>query len=282
MAPMIITNFRVHSHHGKYDYIYAHNDEDPDVPWSFLNDVKYVDAWLPLPDYFEVTKMSEEEALTKLNSLYKNSNKKAVMFAIHGWNTSPFEHFVNMKKANENTDYLFIPILWNTDRGYSTELDYKYDRVVTAPRAATQLANLESFFSRVEQKKGWLCHSMGCYVTQFFASELDSNHPVRAANLFDLFFMVAPDLRYDIFNEYPFKAGEGKNECDPDSWNNPDPDKRTPDCRVGGGQALVKLAKGGVDGINKLRVYWNKNDYSGDIRPMRLSIEIFQKWPLSP
>ena len=48
--------------------------------------------------------------------------------------------------------------------------------------------------------------------------------------------------------------------------------ERIPDCRLGGGKALVKLAKGGVDGTNKLLVFWNKDDSSGPIREARLSL----------
>jgi len=269
------------SHWGKYNYIYAYNEEEPDEEWTFLKDVKYVDDYAPKPNYFVVKPMDEEEALTKLESLYKNSGKKAVMFFIHGWNTDPYDNFRNMQKANEDSDYLVIPVMWNTYRGHSTYFDFRYDRVVTAPRAATQLVKLESFFSRVEQKKALLCHSMGCYITQFFASELDSNHPDTAANIFDIVFMVAPDVRYDIFNEYPIGSGPDKNECSSDTWNNPDLTERIPDCRSGGGRALVKLVKGGVDGTNKLRVFWNKNDYTGDVRWVRLNLDALHTWPLS-
>ena len=194
-------------------------------------DVTYVDGWIS--NYFKVIKMDEEEALTKLESIYESSNKKAVMFYIHGYNCDPYDNFRTMQKANQDSDYLVIPVMWNTARGHTTKFDYRYDRVVTAPRVATQLAKLESFFSRVEQKKAWLCHSMGCYVTQFFASEINDLHPSTAANIFDIVFMVAPDLRYDIFNEYPFKSGKDKNECGPDSWK-----KEIPDCRAGGGRRL--------------------------------------------
>ena len=204
------------------------------------------------------------------------------MFAIHGWNYNPYDYLDHMKKANGMFDHLCIPIMWNTDRGYTTEGDYRYDRDETAPRAAIHLTKLKSFFSRVEQKKAWLCHSMGCFVTQFFASELDSKHPGKAANMFDIIFMVAPDVRYDIFNKYPFKAGKDKNECEPNSWYNPKQWYRVPDCRDGGGQALVKLAKGGVDGTNKLRVLWNPKDRTGIARQWRLSNDAFQNWPLSP
>ena len=54
--------------------------------------------------------------------------------------------------------------------------------------------------------------------------------------------MVAPDVRYDIFIEYPFKSGKDKNECSPDAWNYAHPSKRIPNCRAGGGNAIVKLA----------------------------------------
>jgi len=280
MAPIAITNFQVHNHYGKYDYIYAYNEKNPDEEWSFLKDMKYVDGWTS--NYFKVKKMDEDEALTKLDSIFKNSGKKAVMFFIHGYNWDPYDNFRGIEKANDQSDYLVIPIMWNTARGLTSKLDYRYDRVVTAPRAATQLAKLESFFSRVKHKKAWNCHSMGCYVTQFFASEIDSNHPTTAANIFDIVFMVAPDVRYDIFNEYRFKSGKDKNECSPNSWNDPDLSERIPDCRAGGGNALVKLAKGGVDGTNKLKVYWNKKDSAGPLREFRLNADVLHKWPLSP
>ena len=61
--------------------------------------------------------------------------------------------------------------------------------------------------------------------------------------MFDFIFMVlASDVRYDIFIEYPFKSGKDKNECSPDAWNYAHPSKRIPNCRDVGGNALVKLA----------------------------------------
>ena len=123
---------------------------------------------------------------------------------------------------------------------------------------------------------------MGCYVTQFFASEIDSKHPATAANLFDIVFMVAPDVRYDIFNEYPFRSGKDKNQCYSYSWNDPDLSKRIPDCRAGGGKALVKLEKGSVYGTNILHVLWNKKDEAAWYREQRLNNEALHTWPLSP
>ena len=133
MAPILITNFRVHSHYGRYDYVYAYNEKEPDEQWSFLKDVKYVDDWYPRPNYFVVTPMDEEGALTKLDSIYKSDNKKAVMFYIHGYNWDPYDNFRDIEWANDYSDYLVIPVMWNTARGFTSKQDYRYDRVVIVP-----------------------------------------------------------------------------------------------------------------------------------------------------
>ena len=118
MAPIAITNFEVHGHYGEYDYIHAYNEKNPDEEWSFLKDMAYVDGWIS--NYFKVIKMDEEEALTKLESIYESGNKKAVMFYIHGYNCDPYDNFRNMQIANEDSAYLVIPVIWNTARGYTT------------------------------------------------------------------------------------------------------------------------------------------------------------------
>jgi len=177
---------------------------------------------------------------------------------------------------NSNTNYLTIPLTWHVDRGLAYKLDYRYDRADVAPYAGLNLANeYKPFFSKVTQSKSWMCHSMGCYVTQHFLSDVVAENNIVASSAEDCdsasfkdIFLVAPDVRYDLFNEWPLNSGEDKNECKTsDEWKT-----GNLDCRLGGGEALEKMARDAV------LVYWNSRDAAGILREERLKIA---NWPIS-
>jgi len=273
-APFIITNHILEGKPGK-KYMYMWDDkETPDEPWRFLTPGKFVDSWTY--DYLWVEEIGADDALSMLQDAFVKSGKKNIMFHVHGWNTEVADAWCNSKSFKEDSEYFSIPIIWRTDRNTAYQYDYRYDRVRTAPNAGITLSKIfNSFFAKIHQPKTWMCHSMGCYVTQFFATEVSEAGDFDETNRFDNVFLVAPDLRYDIFNEWPRGSGKDKNECRDDEWNNPDDAWRIPDCRSGGGDALVDMSN------NPLQVHWNPDDYSGLYREGRLSLDLGHTWPLS-
>jgi len=250
------------------------DDKTPNERWKFLYDFDFVDRFIS--DYVWVKEMSADEALIKLHDAFEASGKKKIMFYTHGWNAEVEDAWCSGKHLREGSDYFGIPIIWRVDRGVAYSADYRYDRVHTAPNAAIQLSSLfDSFFAKIKKPKSWMCHSMGCYVTQVFATEISEDGAFQDKTKFDNVFMVAPDVRYDIFNEWPHGSGKDKNECKVGEWNNPDDSYRIPDCRLGGGNALVDMSK------RKVQVHWNPSDEAGSPREMRLSADIFHTWPIS-
>lgn len=220
--------------------------------------------------------MSEDDALTYIEAKMQEMKKYKVLFFIHGYNAEMEGNICTIYKMNKKLpNYLIIPVMWNTDRGdWLYTGDYYYDRDVTAPRAGNSLAALyETSLSLINAPKTWVCHSMGCFVTQFFAQDVyESSSGFSGEKIQDLF-MVAPDVRYDLFNEWPLGSGHGKNECYDGQWNDPDESKRIPDCRLGGGEALMNMVNGMV------YVFWSRNDMAMGWKETRLFN--FRGWPIS-
>ena len=120
---------------------------------------------------------------------------------VHGFTVPPE---TVLKKAAEynaqtNRTYNVIPVIWDTTQ---FPLAYLDDRETLAPLASElfaqsfgRLMNLFTIFMRMGQTKCLMCHSMGNYVLQGFGqSHRDIFGP------FDHIFMVAPDVREDIFD----------------------------------------------------------------------------------
>jgi len=274
VAPIIITNFPVFEEkdymgNHKHDYIYQKNWGYPDEPWRVLTNVKWIDGYTT---NWKVTKTNEDEAHGIITNLFTET-KKDIMFFIHGWNSGARSAICTTQVLNERLkNYVVIPLIWNTDRGLAQAADYRHDRVVTASKASMSLANLyNTLFRKLTCKKNWVCHSMGCYVTQYFAQEVN---PDQSDALFQNLIMVAPDVRYDLFNEWPMDSGKDRNQCRDDEWNDVRDNWRIPDCRMGGGVALTELY-GHVD------VFWNANDMALFVKEVRLSAFMVHEWPIS-
>lgn len=274
-APFIITNNILRTQ-GSRKYMYMYETTNSiDESWKFLHNFDYVDSWVA--DYVWVEEMNAAEALSRLNIEFANSGKTSIMFYVHGWNSGIEDAWCSGQHFREQTDFFAIPIIWRTDRGGGYSLDYRYDRVWTAPHAAVLLSNLFGpFFSQITVPKSWMCHSMGCYVTQIFATEVSEEEGFTTDTKFDHVFMVAPDVRYDVFNEWPLGSGPDKNDCEVGEWNDPRPTHVIPDCRLGGGDALVDMSSAPV------AVHWNYNDAAGSARRARLGVaDNIHPWPIS-
>jgi len=274
-APLIITNSIVRNRgRGQKYFDMWDDDKTPDIEWNFLTNFRYIDGWWA--DSVEVDEISADQALNLLHDAFVASGKKKIMFFVHGWNSDLEDAWCGGKNFREGSDYFGIPVIWRTDRGMLYDYDYRYDRIHTAPNAGITLSHLyESFFAQIEDPKSWMCHSMGCHVTQFFAQEIHDDDAFREETRFDDVFLVAPDLRYDIFNEWPHGSGKDKNECAVGEWNNPDNSHRIPDCRLGGGDALVDMTR------RKVQVHWNRSDPAASAKEARLSADVAHTWPIS-
>jgi len=431
---MLITNFEV-KHDGETQYISLRNTDTS--KFRFLRKATYVhegDGWFSdlLGDapYWEVETMNETEAVSRVNDLLVESGKKAIMFYVHGW-THPYKALCPVHKINKGSDYLVIPILWDSLNDLPfigdtiDDWDYKIDRLYVAPVVAKNLGKLyTNFFSQIPNKN-WLCHSMGCYVTQQFLQDVynfyrspnksenvaldgnatmscenENNHAENAidgkidgnftqtceadnieawwevklqktynisnviiwnrkdccqdylhktkvqifdsssmkvvneeviqftpgiqpskvivnfdkkyeddgklkiegdvirilkssddgdsinfnevevyvvddsfsdenSEKIDNLIMVAPDVRYDLFNEWPLDSGEDKNECSPSEWFDEITLRRNPDCRLGGGRAITNMVN------DKVHVYWNSLDDLTQTREFALKVGIW-------
>jgi len=273
-TPILITNIPIHTNEPFDDYSYFEetNGKTPNEPWKFFHNLRFVSGRV------QMRELETNDALTNLSDAFNHSNKKAIMFVIHGWNSEARFTLCKAKEITDKTDYLAIPVVWNNHRGGAVGLDYRYDRVHTAPPAGIMLAkHYKSFFHKITAPKNWMCHSLGCFVMQFLASDVYEAGDFDDSNgtKFDDLFFVAPDVRLDIFNEYPYGSGKDKNECEPNQWNTADVSKRIPDCRPGGGDAIAAMVN------KKVHVHWNPHDGAGYARSWRLSADLIHTWPIS-
>lgn len=267
--PILLTNMPIFRASG-YHYFWTWDTTKDINDWHVVKDATYVDG--TFANYIKVTKLTPSEGVSELTSKFKASGKKEILFFIHGWNNDMYTNLCDLQKNHKSTyfadnHYFIVPVVWHTDRGANKGYDYRYDRVVTAPEVGQKLDMLyNSFFKKIEQNMSWSCHSMGCFVTQFFASDV-----VGAGESFKIFknlYMIAPDVRYDIFNYLGDK-------CDDDTWDTPDDEKRIPDCRPGGGDALVRMVQ------KKVYVFFSNVDEAMGWRETRLGIDYIHKWPIS-
>jgi len=273
-TPLLITNLPIHANqpYDDFSYIQESNAKDPNSPWNFFHNLQFVHGRV------QMSHLETDNAVAALSDAFQRSQKRAILFVIHGWNVAARWTLCEARAITEKTDYLAVPVIWNNHRGGFFSYDYRYDRVHTAPAAGKTLAeHYKTFFHRISAPKNWMCHSMGCFVIQFFATdayEAGDFHDPEGTKSDDVF-LVAPDLRVDIFNEYPIGGGKDKNECEPDQWNTHDESRRIPDCRPGGGDAIVGMVN------KKVHVHWNPHDEAGYARSWRLSADFFHTWPLS-
>ena len=174
-------------------------------------------------------------------------NADNILLAIHGFSASPTDAMRGVQSYNKRPDrqYLAVPVIWDTSESLAT---YATDRRDLAPEAGEALLGLlqdiiddAAFVSR---RLSIMCHSMGNYVLRACAQM----RPDNAAPVFDDIFMVAADVREDIFdtlaNDYPEDRNKG-NSCSIDEF---DQHVKNP------GLDIASLAK------RKVHVLWSRGD----------------------
>lgn len=118
----------------------------------------------------------------------ENQNRR-ILLCVHGINTKP-SAWLNECSSYPGEKYLVIPVLWSTAGGISR---YIQDRETSAPAASASFKKflLEGGLPRMSI----MAHSLGCYIVELAAAGGD----VRSC--FDNIFMVAADVRNDLFDE---------------------------------------------------------------------------------
>ena len=142
------------------------------------------------------------QCLSRIPRLFVGLNvRRPFLLYIHGFTVPPETVLEKAAQYNArpNRAYNVIPVIWDTTQQPTAYLD---DRKTLAPLASElfaqsfgRLMNLFTVFMRFGPTKCLMCHSMGNYVLQGFGQ---SHRDIFAP--FDHIFMVAPDVREDLFD----------------------------------------------------------------------------------
>jgi len=199
---------------------------------------------IDMGDCYEAELVEHKDATSVLSKALADSGREEALFYVHGWDVDcrlAIDTVIKMNGWNDNEEespkkLLVLPILWAATWD---NLWYGDDRNTSAPEAATNFSALSSLLNDVLQnssvKKSIIAHSMGNYVLRIFAQNYTSNEPV-----FENVFMVAPDVRWDLFNQDYISRGEIETQENAEKAN--------------GGLQIALLAK------NKVHVLYTVND----------------------
>eukprot|EP00555_Chaetoceros_dichaeta_P005447 CAMPEP_0198253962 /NCGR_PEP_ID=MMETSP1447-20131203/4337_1 /TAXON_ID=420782 /ORGANISM="Chaetoceros dichaeta, Strain CCMP1751" /LENGTH=335 /DNA_ID=CAMNT_0043939843 /DNA_START=97 /DNA_END=1104 /DNA_ORIENTATION=+ len=167
---------------------------------------------IDMGDRYGAEVVENEDASSVLSKVLADSGREEALFFIHGWHVScrvAIDTVVIMNKVNDNEEdspkrLLVLPIIWAATWD---NLSYGDDRNTSAPEAAMDFSGLSTLMSTGLQnssvKKSIIAQSMGNYVLRIFAQNHTGDQPV-----FENIFMVAPDVRWDLFNEDYISRGE--------------------------------------------------------------------------
>jgi len=243
------------------EYYFGFHSRGTESETKFLKDVRYC------PDagrfgayriYGEVVPLEEFKALVE-EEIRTNDALDHVMCHFHGWSVDPETSFLQghnfMEMHAEDTGYLWIPFTWrSTWHDLNKLANYDFDRNSYAIEAGeTYAASLDVF--KLSAPTSLMAHSMGNYVTQLFAQ-----NTVDPEMIFENIFMVAADVRMDLFgtdsNPAAPQATNIKGKTDQAKVYLDIPDE---ELRENGGYALTQLA-------NHVHVLWNTGDPQLGIR----------------
>jgi len=157
-------------------------------------------------DRFEAELVQPEDAKSILKTVLSYEGREETLFYIHGWKTS-CRHAINQTVKMNNFDskkskkFLVIPVFWAATWN---NISYADERKEYAPEAGQDfhdlLLLLSTTMNNCPVKKSVMAHSMGNYVLRIIA-EKNTLKP-----MFEDIFMVAPDVRWDLFDEEFNKA----------------------------------------------------------------------------
>lgn len=151
---------------------------------------------------FEAELVNPEDATAVLEKVLADAGREEALFYIHGWKNSVRDAIETTVEMNEVNDakkkrLLMLPIMWAASW---KDLSYGDDRKENAPEASNDFSGLfdvlHSVLATSTVKKSLICHSMGNWVLRSVAEKHAGSQPT-----FEEIYMVAPDVRWDLFNE---------------------------------------------------------------------------------
>jgi len=168
------------------------NDQDA----TFLKNIKEVrDA--TGKKTLEAEKLTVAQAKAIINEASSDGEGKP-LFCMHGFNVQPRGHLKTIKWATVDRfnkgKFMLIPVMWPSAGGVTNY----FDDFKTTPGAGNGLKSLKKALDSFPSKS-LLAHSMGNRVLSYAAD---------AKFKFDNIFMVAADIRYDLFHKDYINSGQ--------------------------------------------------------------------------
>jgi len=205
--------------------------------------------------HYEADVVQPEDAAAAIQEALAESGREEVLFYIHGWKNSCRDSVnkcvaMNNMELDPKKKFLVLPVFWAA--GWE-DLMYRDERRVAAPEAGKDFRVLYNTMAYALKdstvKKSLICHSMGNFVLRIFAQGHDDlNGDTKNPPVFEDIFMVAADVRWDLFNE-EFNQGHTE-EVD----TNEKKENLKHSGYTDGGHKIVNLAK------NKVHVLYNTGD----------------------
>jgi len=151
---------------------------------------------------FQAETLTTAEAKKIINEGGEDRNGGKPLFCIHGFTVQPGNFLKNMNNLNKNKftkgKFLLVPVIWP-----SSKIDYRNDSKA-AEGAGKAFKTLKKEINSFPSKS-LLCHSMGARVLR---------HAANADFKFDNIFMVAADIRHDIFHKNYIRGNDGDEKED--------------------------------------------------------------------
>jgi len=205
--------------------------------------------------HYEADVVEAKEAAGVIQEALAESGREEVLFFIHGWKNSCRKSIntcieMNNIELDSKKKFLVLPVFWAA--GWR-DFQYRDERRISAPEGGKDFRVLYNTMANVLKdstvKKSLVCHSMGNFVLRIFAQGHDDlNGDTQNQPVFEDIFMVAADVRWDLFNE---EFNQGRTE-------EVDPDEKKANLKhsayTDGGHKIVNLAK------NKIHVLYNIGD----------------------
>jgi len=166
---------------------------------TFLKNIKEVEDATG-KKVLEAEQLTVAQAKAIINQASSDGKGKP-LFCIHGFSEQPRGHLKNIKEVTVNRfnqgKFMPIPVMWPTKGG----VKYLGDRKTT-PGAGNGLKSLKKALDSFPSKS-LLAHSMGNRVLR---------HAADSKFKFDNIFMVAADVRHDIFHKDYINSGDANDE----------------------------------------------------------------------
>lgn len=166
-----------------------------DTTATFLINVRQVNySGIPGRRDFEADTVTVEEAIATINEAASDGDGKP-LFCIHGFGVEPGDHLrecgKHAQKFDKGKNYL-VPVIWPNSMAYNKNMNTVVGGVANALALIKEKVD-------VFPGKSLMAHSLGNYIVSIMA-----NSKLQ----FDNIFMVAPDVRYDIFHKKVIESGK--------------------------------------------------------------------------